>query len=200
MKDGTSIICRATVTRPYLFDSERVIVGPRGKDDLYPHQVPVKWETDFVPVRIVLGADQTCVLKLTGERLRRLEKAVRMKSEKEERRKKSYQDAVLEALEGDAYRTEIVFRKRNRALIDAKKMEADGKCTVCHFDFLARYVGLKRNCLVAHHVKPIGSRCKATKTTLDDIDLLCPNCHAAVHTRKPPLTAAELRRMLKKKR
>jgi predicted HNH restriction endonuclease len=196
VKDGKSIICCGRITGPYRFDAKRKIIGPRGKDDLYPHQVPVAWETDFVPLSIVLGADQWTVLKLTGERLRRLEKAIGRASHKSETQKKSYQDAVLEALEGDTHRVEVRFRKRNRALIDAKKMESNGACTVCQFNFVARYVGLKRDCLVAHHVKPIGKRKKATKTTLDDIDLLCPNCHAAVHTKDPPITAADLRKML----
>ena len=196
VKEGKSIICRGKVAGPYYFDGERTIVGSRGKDDLYPHLIPVNWETDFTPVRIVLGADPITVLRLTGERLRRLEKAIGEASETAEERKKSYQDAVLEALEGETHRTEVQFRKRNRALIDAKKMESDGKCTVCQFNFVARYVGLRRDCLIAHHVKPIGKRNKATKTTLDDIDLLCPNCHAVVHTQDPPLTAAKLRKML----
>ena len=105
-------------------------------------------------------------------------------------------DAGLVALEGTSYRGEATFRRRNRALIEKKKKQSDGRCSVCQLKFTERYTGIGKDCLVAHHVEPIGKRNKATKTTLDDIDLLCPNCHAAVHTQDPPLTAAQLRKML----
>jgi predicted nucleic acid-binding protein len=84
----------------------------------------------------------------------------------------------------------------NRALIHAKKLESNGKCTVCEFSFAERYAALARDCLVAHHVKPIGKRNRPSRTTLDDIDLLCPNCHSVVHTEDPPITANDLRKRL----
>jgi 5-methylcytosine-specific restriction protein A len=106
------------------------------------------------------------------------------------------QEAVLAALEGGSYRREAIFRERNQALIELKKRSSDGRCSVCLLRFADRYTGITRLCLVAHHADPIGQRKKASKTTLADIDLLCPNCHAAVHTEDPPLTADELRSRL----
>ncbi|MGO8753379.1 MAG: HNH endonuclease [Thermoguttaceae bacterium] len=106
------------------------------------------------------------------------------------------QERALAALEGDSYRGEATFRRRNRALIEDKKRMSDGRCSVCRMKFSERYKGIRKHCLVAHHVKPIGKRKTAAKTTLDEIDLLCPNCHTAVHTTDRPLTAAKLRIML----
>jgi 5-methylcytosine-specific restriction endonuclease McrA len=103
------------------------------------------------------------------------------------------EEVQLAAMEGRHYITEAGFRRRNRALIEAKKKQSDGKCSVCEFDFKERYRGIEKDYLVAHHVKPIGRRKRASKTTLDQIDLLCPNCHAAVHSEDPPLSADELR-------
>jgi 5-methylcytosine-specific restriction endonuclease McrA len=103
------------------------------------------------------------------------------------------EEVQLAAMEGRHYIAEGGFRRRNHALIEAKKKESDGKCSVCCFDFKERYGGIEKDHLVAHHVKPIGKRKKATKTTLADIDLLCPNCHAAVHSEDPPISADELR-------
>ena len=102
-------------------------------------------------------------------------------------------EVQLAAMEGRHYLAEAKFRRRNRALIEEKKRQSDGKCSVCSFDFKTAYKGLERDLLVGHHVEPIGKRNKASKTTLDDIDILCPNCHAAVHSQDPPLTAEELR-------
>ena len=196
VKEGKWIVCRGTVTGPYQFDAEGKIVRPGYEHDPFSHQVPVDWDAGFAPVEISLGAEPTTVLKLDGERLRRLEEAIRETSRKASQGPESQQEVVLQAMEGHAYRAEATFRQRNRALIEAKKMESDGKCSVCGFSFGERYAEITRDCLVAHHVEPIGKRKKASKTTLDDIELLCPNCHAAVHTKTPPLTAAELRGML----
>ena len=102
-------------------------------------------------------------------------------------------EVQLAAMEGRHYLAEAKFRRRNRALIEEKKRQSDGKCSVCRFDFKTTYKGLDREFLVGHHVGPIGKRKKATKTTLAEIDILCPNCHAAVHSQDPPLSADELR-------
>jgi 5-methylcytosine-specific restriction endonuclease McrA len=85
------------------------------------------------------------------------------------------------------------FRLRNHVLIEAKRKQSDGKCSVCRFDINERFRGIDKDHLVAHRVKPIGQRNRASKTSLDEIDLLCPNCHAAVHSEDPPLSANELR-------
>jgi len=105
-------------------------------------------------------------------------------------------EVLLAAMEGRHYLAERGFRQRNRLLIEAKKKQSDGKCSVCGFDFKERYRGIEKDQLVAHHVKPIGQRRRASKTTLDQINLLCPNCHAAVHSEDPPLSADQLRKML----
>ncbi len=102
-------------------------------------------------------------------------------------------EVQLAAMEGRHYLAEAKFRRRNRALIEEKKRQSNGKCSVCGFDFKTTYKGLDRDLLVGHHVEPIGKRKKASKTTLDDIEILCPNCHAAVHSEDPPLSADELR-------
>jgi len=105
-------------------------------------------------------------------------------------------EVLLAAMEGRHYLAERGFRQRNRVLIEAKKKQSDGKCSVCGFDFKERYRGIEKDHLVAHHVKPNGQRKRALKTTLAEIDLLCPNCHAAVHSEDPPQTANQLRKML----
>ncbi len=103
-----------------------------------------------------------------------------------------------EALEGEIYKVERTWRKRNRALITQRKVASDGHCEVCSFRFEHQYGLLNRDCLVAHHLDPIGQRQVASKTTLADIALLCPNCHAAVHTQDPPISLADLCKRLQR--
>ena len=74
VKDGPAIVCRGVVTGPYQFDHEHRIRDPYGT--YWNHQVPVDWDLGFRPVNIVLGADLHTVLRLSGERLDRLEQAI----------------------------------------------------------------------------------------------------------------------------
>jgi len=104
---------------------------------------------------------------------------------------------VQEALEGKTYRAEVTFRRRNRSLIEAKKAASDGRCEVCGFSFEDYYGAIGRDCVVAHHINPIAHRSGPSRTSLDDIALLCPNCHAAVHTQDPPISLDDLRKMLR---
>jgi len=105
---------------------------------------------------------------------------------------------VQEALEGKIYKTETTFRRRNRALIDAKKAHSDGRCEVCGFRFEDQYGSAYTDCLVAHHINPIAHRSGPSKTSLDDIALLCPNCHVVVHTQDPPISLEGLRETVRK--
>ncbi len=56
LKNGPEIIDRGTVIGPYQFDSEFRIRDKRGR--AWPHQVPVRWSTNFQPVRIQVGTSQ----------------------------------------------------------------------------------------------------------------------------------------------
>ncbi|MAV34231.1 MAG: hypothetical protein CMJ59_02125 [Planctomycetaceae bacterium] len=83
--------------------------------------------------------------------------------------------------------------RRNQSLIEAKKANSDFCCEVCGFNFRETYGKIGDRYIVAHHIEPIGRRPTATKTTLNDLALVCDNCHAMLHTKDPPLTVAELR-------
>ena len=101
------------------------------------------------------------------------------------------------ALEG-AIRLSVVKRRernpRNRLLC----LRIHGNlCAICGFDPVARY-GVGVSILEVHHIQPLslsdGERPYDPET---DLIPLCPNCHRAIHTRKPvPWSPAELAGML----
>ena len=64
---------------------------------------------------------------------------------------------MLAAMEGDSYRAEATFRRRNGSLVEKKKKLSDGRCSVCQFKFSERYEGIEAFGLIAHHVEPIGN-------------------------------------------
>ena len=87
-------------------------------------------------------------------------------------------------------------RQRNKRLVqDAKarfKQQHGGHlhCEVCGFDFSATY-GVEY--IEAHHEREMSSYTDDDSTTVDEMRMLCANCHRIAHTRTPPLTIDELK-------
>lgn len=185
VKEGKYIIGKGKVLGSYKYDVGNRILDPQGY--YWNHQVPVKWETDFTHIPILLGAEQFTVMPLTPDQVEILERRIT------ENRKKA---EAQEVMEGEMVTAEATFRMRNRAIIAAKKALSNGLCEVCSLNFKDKY-SIDKNCLVAHHINPIGNRSSASKTTVDDILLLCPNCHAVAHTKEPPLSLEEMKKLIK---
>jgi predicted HNH restriction endonuclease len=57
------------------------------------------------------------------------------------------------------------------------------KCEVpgCGFDFEAVYGELGRDYAQVHHLKPLGDRTTPSETKLNDLAIVCANCHAMIH-------------------
>lgn len=77
-------------------------------------------------------------------------------------------------------------RERNREVVElAKKrfvaIHSDLFCQVCGFSFGKTYGELGAGFIEAHHVKPIASMQPGEVTKVEDIMLLCSNCHSVVH-------------------
>ena len=93
-------------------------------------------------------------------------------------------------------------RERNRGLVDKKKataLEANGilKCEACSFDFETTYGSRGAGFMEAHHVRPVHTLLPGSKTRLEDLVLLCSNCHRMVHARRPWLTMDELKVLIR---
>jgi hypothetical protein len=185
VRQGPKIICRGKVTGSYKYDHKDRIKDPDGNP--WSHQVSVKWETDFREIHYV-WKDHVTVLPLDNAVTKKLESSLKRRQSKCRR---------AEALEGEMARSEASFRRRNSALIYAKKLNSDYKCEVCKFDFFERYGVLGKDHIVAHHLAPLSYRRKPSITTLDDIALVCDNCHSMLHRHDPPLTLQELKTLLK---
>ncbi len=185
VKQGTKIVSKGVVKGSYQFDSKFRLVDPYG--DPWAHQVPVEWVSEFPAINILLGAEQWTVKPLSPDDEKKLEAEVEKVSE---------YNRQVEATEGETYRKEAIFRSRNRALIQAKKANSDYCCEVCGFNFRKTYGKIGQDYIVAHHCKLISSG--VTRTTLDDIALLCANCHAMVHVKNTPvpLPVEDLRKLL----
>lgn len=109
---------------------------------------------------------------------------------------------IEEAPEGRLLTRIHITRERNRKLIASKLrqvMNKQGKleCEVCKFNFEKHYGSRGSGFLECHHIKPVASLEDGDKTHLDDLALLCSNCHRVIHRTKPWLSIEELRKLFK---
>lgn len=105
---------------------------------------------------------------------------------------------IEDAVEGRILTRLHRVRERSRKLAEAKKKQAVSvngtlRCEACGFAFEARYGERGRGFIEVHHVKPLHTLANAEKTKLDDLALVCANCHRMIHARQPWLNLEELR-------
>lgn len=67
--------------------------------------------------------------------------------------------------------------------------------------FFDLYGELAEACIQVHHLNPIGERLPTGETTsINDLLLVCANCHTVIHHQKPPLTVEALRQIVAQNR
>jgi predicted HNH restriction endonuclease len=134
-----------------------------------------------------------------GARLNRLKKIVGLLSGSPEQGNNAAENILkkkaehAEALEGQIREKEARFRVRNHKLIQIKKAGSDYCCEVCGFNFAKIYGETGRKFIIAHHIEPLGLRHRPSMTGLEDLALICSNCHAMLHTGHPSISLNELR-------
>ena len=111
------------------------------------------------------------------------------------------EDGEDEALEGRILTRVHRSRERNQKLVakrkEARRKECGGAliCEACGFDFVVKYGERGDGFAECHHKIPLAES-GSTKTRLDDLAILCANCHRMVHVRKPMLSVDELRDLI----
>jgi 5-methylcytosine-specific restriction protein A len=94
------------------------------------------------------------------------------------------------------------LRERNKSIIAKKKREALLRtntlvCEICDFDFQKFYGNLGVAFIECHHRYPLSSLKPGQKTRLEDLALVCANCHRMLHRHLETLSVEELRKILK---
>jgi hypothetical protein len=92
-------------------------------------------------------------------------------------------------------------RERNKKLIELKKSEFlknNGKifCEVCEFDFKEKYGERGTNFCEVHHTIAVSEMNPGHRTSLDELVIVCANCHRMIHKERPWLTMNELTNIL----
>lgn len=108
--------------------------------------------------------------------------------------------AEVSAAEGGLFVRRHLARERDRRLKGRKIKSVLGggasiACQVCGFDFEATYGSRGAGYIECHHVIPLAASGK-TRTSLDQLALICANCHRMIHRADPWLTPDELKSLL----
>jgi predicted HNH restriction endonuclease len=77
----------------------------------------------------------------------------------------------------------------------AKRLKETGKleCEVCRSDFSRRYGARGSGFIEAHHKTPVSQLLGKRRTKMEDLALVCSNCHRMLHRGESLLTIEQLR-------
>jgi len=110
----------------------------------------------------------------------------------------SISDGITEATEGRVLTRLHAIRERSRELVESKKHQAIDRfgrleCEACRFDFERNYGEFGKGYMECHHLKPISALSAPERTRLDDLALICANCHRIIHRPSVWLTIPQLK-------
>lgn len=93
------------------------------------------------------------------------------------------------------------IRERNRTLARKKKQDILDKsgnlaCEACGFDFAVKYGKIGQGFAECHHNMPISELKPGAKTKLENLTILCANCHRIIHIARPWLSVQKLKSII----
>lgn len=114
------------------------------------------------------------------------------------------EDEELEPQEGRFLVRIHRSRERNRKIVERKKAHALKEhgvleCECCGFDFAQTYGERGHGYIECHHKKPVSEIEVGQPTRLDDLALVCSNCHRMIHRTRPWLTISQLNTLVRGK-
>ncbi|MCP9751309.1 HNH endonuclease [Ferruginibacter sp. HRS2-29] len=91
-------------------------------------------------------------------------------------------------------------RERDKKIVQEKKKQSmiDGKlyCEACEFEYQSKYGELGTGFIECHHKMPLFNIQISRKTRLDDLALVCADCHRMLHRRIDTLSIENLKYIL----
>ncbi|MEQ8765162.1 MAG: HNH endonuclease [Planctomycetota bacterium] len=106
-------------------------------------------------------------------------------------------EPIAKYSEGTRYAVNAVGIERSPRARQACLAHHGVKCMACGIAFGEIYGEIGQGFMHVHHLKPIGDSSGTREVDpVRDLIPLCPNCHAMVHRRNPPLTVSQLKQAL----
>ncbi len=106
----------------------------------------------------------------------------------------------FEIFEGAPVYRRHVVRERNPEIVNRKKALVKAQlgklvCEACNFDFKEVYGSRGEDYIECHHENPL-SDAKGQTTHVNDLALLCSNCHKMIHRSRPWITVPKLKEII----
>lgn len=136
------------------------------------------------------------------DRLREVANGIRLGSLDTDLRRFLPEPYMAEASEGRTYTAKHLRRERNPKLIADRKRKAfdetgELRCEGCGLSFGERYGKHGDGFIEVHHTKPVHTLAnEGEKTKLEDLSLVCANCHRMIHRSRNWLEMDALRQLL----
>ena len=104
-------------------------------------------------------------------------------------------------MEGAVIERQHKYKERSKKAVQAKKQQALEKkgvleCEVCGVVFETLYGAIGSGYIQCHHVIPLSDIEIRQETKLNDLSLVCSNCHCMLHRKRPWMTIKELRSIM----
>jgi hypothetical protein len=100
-------------------------------------------------------------------------------------------------LEGTPASVIVTSYERNPVAREQCLQYYGNTCFACGFSFRDTYGVGVTGCIHVHHLQSVAARGgEYIVDPIEDLRPVCPNCHAVLHSRKPPLSIQELKAML----
>ena len=110
-----------------------------------------------------------------------------------------YPDEQETFLEGAATRILVNRYERDAAVRDKCVKHHGTDCKACGVSFGNRYGPSVKGFIHVYHLKPLGDvRKQKTVDPILDLQPVCPNCHAVIHSKKPPLSIDQVKSLIQK--
>lgn len=105
--------------------------------------------------------------------------------------------------EGKKKLKQHIYRERNPKVIrlakEKFKQENGGRlfCEICEFDFYETYGEIGEDFIEGHHTIPVSELEDGQVTRIEDIAIVCSNCHRMLHRKRPWLSKHQLKSLIK---
>ncbi|MBG9817565.1 HNH endonuclease [Bacillus safensis] len=108
-------------------------------------------------------------------------------------------------VEGKKKLRQHIIRERNPLVIkqakETLKKQHDNRlfCEICGFDFYETYGEIGEDFIEGHHTIPLSEMDEGHSTKVEDIAIVCSNCHRMLHRRRPWLSKDQLKLLIEKR-
>lgn len=139
------------------------------------------------------GGPIKTLYSISGQDARRLLDAAGASTEVE------FKDDAMEETFLEGEKRAVATTARNPKLREAAKQHWGLKCYCCGFDFEQFYGNFAKGLAIVHHLQLfVGMNGTQRGATVEDVRVVCANCHYVIHVQDPPIGVDKLKRLISK--